>query len=79
MKLARKQKNALIHRYGLNSSELQKFTDTIKEIRAWLDENLKLSIEYGNGIRILKQDIFETIISFIISANNNIPRIKLLI
>lgn len=32
--------------------------------------------EYGRGIRILKQDIFETIISFIISANNNIPRIK---
>lgn len=34
VKIARKQKNALIHRYGLNSSELQKFTDTIKEIRA---------------------------------------------
>lgn len=32
--------------------------------------------EYGKGIRILKQDPFETIISFIISANNHIPRIK---
>ena len=29
-----------------------------------------------NGIRILNQDLWETIISFIISANNNIPRIK---
>ena len=28
------------------------------------------------GIRILNQDLWETIISFIISANNNIPRIK---
>lgn len=32
--------------------------------------------EYGKGIRILKQDLFEMIISFIISANNNIPKIK---
>lgn len=34
------------------------------------------SIRYGQGIRILNQDLWETIISFIISANNNIPRIK---
>ena len=41
-----------------------------------IDENMKKSIEYGQGIRILNQDLWETIISFIISANNNIPRIK---
>jgi N-glycosylase/DNA lyase len=34
------------------------------------------SIKYGKGIRILNQDLWETIISYIISANNNIPRIK---
>lgn len=44
-----------------------------------IDNFLRASIEYGEGIRILKQDIFETIISFIISANNNIPRIKKII
>lgn len=41
-----------------------------------IDNNLKVSVEYGKGIRILNQDLWETIISFIISANNNIPRIK---
>ncbi len=41
-----------------------------------VDDNLKNSISYGKGIRILNQDLWETIISFIISANNNIPRIK---
>jgi len=33
------------------------------------------AIAYGHGIRILKQDFYETLISFIISANNGIPRI----
>ena len=34
------------------------------------------SIKYGEGIRILNQNLWEMIISFIVSANNNIPRIK---
>jgi len=40
------------------------------------DSFLKSAADYGRGIRILNQDIWETIISFIISQNNNIPRIK---
>ena len=44
-----------------------------------IDQYLKESINFGNGIRILKQDLWETIISFIVSANNNIPRIKKII
>lgn len=40
------------------------------------DEILKKAIPFGEGIRILKQELFETVISFIISASNNIPRIK---
>ncbi len=36
-------------------------------------------IEFGHGIRILKNDPFETLVSFIISANNNIKRIKKII
>ena len=37
---------------------------------------LKSAINYGSGIRILHNDPLEMIISFIISQNNNIPRIK---
>ena len=48
----------------------------IKKKLSKIDNNMKTSIEYGKGIRILNQDLWETIISFIISANNNIPRIK---
>ena len=40
------------------------------------DENLKVASDYGYGIRILNQEMFETVISFIISANNGIARIK---
>lgn len=48
----------------------------IKNTLSQIDDYLKTSIKFGNGIRILNQDLWETIISFIISANNNIPRIK---
>lgn len=34
------------------------------------------AVEHGSGIRILNQEKWETLISFIISQNNNIPRIK---
>ena len=50
--------------------------EKIKETLSKIDEYLENSIKYGSGIRILNQDLWETIISFIISANNNIPRIK---
>ncbi len=39
-------------------------------------EQIQKAVEYGYGIRILKQDFWETLLSFIISQNNNIPRIK---
>ena len=42
-------------------------------------EHMKLATEYSNGIRILRQEPWEALCSFIISQNNNIPRIKKII
>jgi N-glycosylase/DNA lyase len=43
------------------------------------DVTLKAAMEYGKGIRLLRQDKWETLCSFIISQNNNIPRIRSLV
>ncbi len=40
------------------------------------DNLLRESIEFGHGVRVLNQDPFEMLLSFIISARNNIPSIK---
>ena len=40
------------------------------------DETLSKACKFAGGIRLLKQDSWECLISFIISQNNNIPRIK---
>lgn len=56
--------------------DLNRNYEEIKNKLSKIDINLKNSVDYGKGIRLLNQDLWETIISFIISANNNIPRIK---
>lgn len=48
----------------------------IKETLISNDTKITEAINFGYGIRILNQDLWETILSFIISQNNNIPRIK---
>lgn len=40
------------------------------------DETLAKACKFAPGIRLLKQDSWEALVSFIISQNNNIPRIK---
>lgn len=59
-----------VHYFDLNRDY-----SAIKEILS-RDELLKQSVEFGHGIRILQQEPFELVISFIISANNRIPMIK---
>ena len=59
--------------------DLDRDYEKIKQTLSNIDDNLAKSISYGAGIRLLNQDLWETIISFITSANNNIPRIKKII
>ena len=40
------------------------------------DAYLQAAVAYGWGMRILRQDLWEVIVSFIVSQNNNIPRIR---
>ena len=41
-----------------------------------INDTMTKSVEFGKGIRILRQDFFETLISFIISQRSSIPKIK---
>ena len=44
-------------------------------IRKSKDKFLQNALSYAVGMRILKQDLWETIVTFIISQQNNIPKI----
>ena len=56
--------------------DLDRDYSEIKESIIKADERLRPVIEEYYGIRILNQEFVETLISFIISQNSNIPRIK---
>ena len=43
------------------------------------EENMKNAMEFSPGLRIMRQDPWETLVSFILSQNANIPRIKKMI
>ena len=49
---------------------------SIQKVISKDDINMKEAIKFGYGIRILNQDPWEMLISYIISAANNIPRIS---
>ncbi|MGL4914414.1 MAG: DNA-3-methyladenine glycosylase family protein [Romboutsia sp.] len=64
--------NAIWYNYfdlGTNYTEIK---NTLKN----MDEYLDKACDFGEGIRILKQDGWEMLISFIISSNNRIPMIQ---
>lgn len=63
-------KNIWVNYFDLNRD----YTDIKNKLKG--DLTMEKAMDYGYGIRILNQEPFETMISFIISANNQIPRIR---
>ena len=59
--------------------DLDRDYSAVKETLASNDIVLRDAIEYAEGIHILRQEPWECLISFIISQNNNIPRIRKII
>jgi len=56
--------------------DLERDYGNIKRLLTTEDSVMGKAVQVGHGIRILNQNKWETLISFIISQNNNIPRIK---
>jgi len=69
--------NSLWRHYLSLDTDYEEISDNI----ASRSDNISLreAIKFGKGIRILSQEPWEAICSFIISQNNNIPRIKKII
>lgn len=75
-----------IEYYSVNGTDLSDFLDlntryadinhTFDIFPEEVSGIIENAVEISSGLRILKQNFFETLISFIISQNNNIPRIK---
>ena len=64
------------HRIWHNYFDMDRDYSAIKAELAQMDEHLYNATIFGQGMRILNQDTFEIVISFIISARNAIPMIK---
>lgn len=51
-----------------------RYTEELRTIK--VPEYLREAEKAARGIRILRQDLWEVIVSFLVSQNNNIPRIR---
>lgn len=93
LELTKEKRGVRIRQYGdapLSRAELHTYFDfgtnyqaarreIIAHAKSLGDREAIRATRYCSGMRILTQDPFETLISFMISANNNIPKIKLTI
>ena len=71
-------KNMSVKDYDNSIKQYFDFETDYDEIKKCInvDDIIGEAIKFGTGIRILNQDEWETMISFMISANNRIPMIK---
>lgn len=56
--------------------DLDRDYGAVKRLLSEKDPVIRKAVSYGSGMRILRQEKWETLVSFILSQNNNIPRIK---
>lgn len=70
---SKEEANAIWRQYFDIDTDYQPIYD---KINASDDIFLKHALEHSRGMRILRQDFWEALVSFLISQNNNIPRIK---
>lgn len=65
------------HNYFNLDTDYEYIKEQLRQTKAYhVNDSLKEALDFASGLRILNQDKFEMIISFIISANNRIPQIK---
>ncbi len=57
--------------------DLDRDYGSILEALSRKDEHLSAAVEFGRGLHIMKQPEFEMLITFILSSNNNIPKIAM--
>ncbi|MBM6829838.1 DNA-3-methyladenine glycosylase 2 family protein [Anaerotignum lactatifermentans] len=62
--------------YWRNYFDWDRDYEQIKKELSAKDQVMAMTIPAGSGIHILRQEFFETLMGFIISQNNHIPRIK---
>jgi len=67
-----------INSYQNNKIDFFRQNDNLEEIIKSIskDKTVKIAVKKFQGLRILRQDPFQCLISFIISSNSNIPKIK---
>jgi N-glycosylase/DNA lyase len=74
----RVDENGNIDSYQNNEIDFFRENDNLEEIIKSIskDKTVKMAVKKFQGLRILRQDPFQCLISFIISSNSNIPKIK---
>ena len=71
-------KNGKIDSYQNLEADFFRKSDDIEKIIKSIskDKTVKMAVKKYQGLRILRQDPFQCLISFIVSSNSNIPKIK---
>ena len=74
----RVDENGNINSYQNNKIDFFRENDDFEKIIKSIskDKTVKIAVKKFQGLRILRQDPFQCLISFIISSNSNIPKIK---